>query len=129
MPLRAYLTPWEATVDADGGAMWYPRIGMPGEYAADVRWSAYDLRTAEQQGQVPAQGWAVVLADVVPKDHSQIMKVPDTHEVTAGTTVAEVIAIIGDEATEHLYDPSTVESIKEWFIRVRNARGNRWQGR
>ena len=131
MPLRAYLSPWQEEVDADGFTTFYPRIGYPGGYLMTnrIRWTAMDLRTAEEQLQVPAQGWALVWTNVVPKDHNQVMKVADTHEVTAGTTVPEIRAIIGDEATDEVLEGSTIEQLKQYFFNCHKGRVNRWKGR
>ena len=129
MPIRGYLTPWQEDVDADGGVTFYPRIGLPGNYADQMQWRAIDLRTAEQKNQVPAQGWTLVLINVTPPQHNQIMNIADTHEVNLSTTPAEVIAIIGDEATEHLYDPATIDDIKSWFMQVKLKRIDRYMGR
>jgi hypothetical protein len=118
-------------VDPDGFTTFTNRLGSAGGYLLEnqINHSCIDLRTAEQQLQVPAQGWALVLANVRPPEHNQIMQTPETHEVNLSTTPQEVAAIIGDEATDELLDPSNVETLKDYFARIHKRRVDRWKGR
>jgi hypothetical protein len=130
MPLRGYLSEWQLFSDGEPeGATWYaPAISAALE-SRQMGCPALDLRTAEQQGAVPAEGWALVVVNVTPPDHNVIMQTPNTHEVTAGTTVAEVRAIIGDEATDEVLDGSNIDQLKAYFQNCHNGRMNRWKGR
>ena len=132
MPLRGYLSEWQLFEETPGdpeGNAWYSPAIEPALMDRGVSANYYDLRTAEQQGQVPAQGWALVLTNVTPPDHNVIMQTPNTFEVNAGTTVAEVRAIIGDEATDDVLDGSSIDQLKAYFHNVHRGRMDRWQGR
>lgn len=130
MPLRGYLSEWQLFDDGEPeGATWYAPAVSPAIESRGKAATFVDLRTAEQQGAVPAQGWALVLTDVTPPDHNVIMQTPNTHEVTAGTTVTEVRAIIGDEATADVIDGSNIEQLRAYFQEVHRGRINRWKGR
>lgn len=132
MPIRGYLSPWVTITLPDEGIENYARIMSPGSYISDngLAASAIDLRTSEQKDQIPAEGWALVLTNVTPPQHNQIVKEADTHEVDAGTTVAEVRAIIGDEATDDVLDGSNLEQLKAYFVSCHRGRMARWrQGR
>ena len=130
MPLRGYLSEWQLFSDGEPeGATWYaPKITIALD-PLQIKCPALDLRTAEQQGAVPAQGWALCLPNVRPPDHRDVMDIPNTHEVTAGTTVAEIRAIIGDEATDDVLDGSNIDQLKAYFQNCHNGRMNRWKGR
>ena len=130
MPLRGYLSEWKIFDDGEPeGLTWYaPAISAALE-SLQIGCPALDLRTAEQQLQVPAQGWALVVVDVRPPDHRVIMETPNTHEVTAGTTVAEIRAIIGDEATDEVFDGSNIEQLRAYFHSCHVGRINRWKNR
>jgi hypothetical protein len=131
VPVRAYLSPWQSFTDAEGFTEYWAKIFAPGSYIASngLTARAIDLRTAEQQLQIPAQGWALVLTNVTPPQHNQIMQDTDIHEVNAGTTVAEVRAIIGDEATDDALDGSNLDQLVTYFQSVHKGRINRWKGR
>ena len=130
MPIRGYLSEWQIFDDGQPeGISWYAPAIAPALEQREVGGTYLDLRTAEQQGTVPAEGWALVLTNVTPPDHNVIMQTPNTHEVNAGTTVAEVRAIIGDEATGDVLDASNVEQLKAYFQSVHRGRINRWKGR
>lgn len=138
MPIRAYLSEWklyeaphtEPQDPADPATYsWIAPAIDPVLIARGRNSMNIDLRTAEQQGQIPPQGWALVLTDVRPPDHNQIMAVPNTHEVNASTTVAEVRAIIGDEATDDALDGSNIEQLVAYFRATHTGRVNRWKGR
>ena len=131
MPVRGYLCPWDAYIDEDGFRQYWPRIMAPGSYlnANGIQAISIDLKTAEQQQKFPAEGWSLVLANVTPPQHNQIMQAADTHEVNAGTTVAEVRAIIGDEATDDVLDGSNIEQLRAYFLNCHRGRINRWKGR
>jgi hypothetical protein len=131
MPIRGYLSEWQLFDDGEPeGLTFYSPAIEPALMQREVGHAQYfDLRTAEQQGQVPAQGWALVLVNVTPPDHNVIMQTPNTHEVNAGTSVSEIRAIIGDEATDDVFEGSTIEQLKAYFQSVHRGRVNRWQGR
>ena len=130
MPIRGYLSEYQIFSDGEPeGATWYAPAISAAIHSRERGYTSLDLRTAEQQLQVPAEGWALVLTDVTPPDHNVIMQVPNTHEVTAGTSVAEIRAIIGDEATDEVFDGSTIDQLKAYFQNCHNGRINRWKGR
>jgi hypothetical protein len=130
MPIRGYLSEWQLFDDGEPeGMTWYSPAIETALAQLSVKAQYIDLRTAEQQGAVPAEGWALVLTDVRPPDHNVIMQIPGTHEVTLSTTVPEIRAIIGDEGTDELFEGSNVDQIKAYFQNTHNRRMDRWQGR
>lgn len=131
MPLRAYIVPWVATQDADGFITYQHLLMQPGHYLHDeqINNSAIDLRTTEQQGAFPAEGYALVMCNVVPPQHNQIMLETDVHAVTPSSTIAEIEAIIGTEATDEALTGTDFENVKDYFARIHKRRVDRWQGR
>ena len=127
---RMYLSPWklhyEDESDPETNSFYAPEI-YEAVLERSGRCRCLDLRAAEEQLQVPAQGYALVEANLDDAQHLEILAIPGTVEILPQTKVSDIQNVIGDEGlVGNLNDNA---STKAFFQIAHRARVDRWQGR